>query len=225
MQVIDTLLMTMSGIGGDKDPALKLRFNSAGDPVTAGPDKDLLFRGLHPVMAIDTLISLLEDSATVQARLFSDSLNFTLMHIRYAWKPGSRYSLLLPPGTLRDIYGSTHDTLRSKFELLSAEKSAELSIRLSGLIPGEHYLFELINDKQEIMRSCLVKGDTALTMAYLPAGPARIRIIHDANRNGFWTGAAYGSGRQPEQVHYHPEQLQLRANWELEILVLWPQKP
>lgn len=225
MEVIDTLLITMSGLGGDKDPALKLRFNSASDPITAGPDKDLLFRGLHPVRATDTLISLLEDSTTIKARLFSDSLNSTLMHIRHSWKPGSRYSLMLPSGTLRDVYGSTHDTLRSKFEFPTAEKSAELSVRLIGLTPGEHYLFELINEKQDVMRGFTVKGDTLLTMAFLPAGPARIRIIHDANRNGFWTGSAFGSGRQPEQVYYHPEPLQLRANWELEIIVQWPQKP
>jgi hypothetical protein len=224
-QIIDTLLMTMSGLGGDKDPALKLRFNSAGDLITAGPDKDLLFRGLHPVTATDTLISLMEDSTSVMARLFSDSLDFTLMHIRYAWKPGSRYSLMIPPGTLRDVYGSTHDTLRSKFEFPTAEKSAELSVRLNGLTPGEHYLFELINEKQDVMRGFTVMGDTLLTMAFLPAGPARIRIIHDANRNGFWTGSAFGNGRQPEQVYYYPEQLQLRANWELEMQVQWPKKP
>lgn len=217
-EVIDTIRMSLKASGSGREPALKLRFNALGDLIAAGPGEDLIFRAEHPVKSLDTLISMKEDSTTMQVRLFRDSLNFRLIRVRHAWKPGSRYAILLAPGSIRDVYGLTHDTLRSNFEMPATEKTASLSVRIRGIESGKQYLFELFNDKQEVLRASRLTGDTLLTFGYLPPGTARLRLIQDLDENGSWTTSDYALKSQPEAVFYYPESLTLRANWELEVL-------
>jgi uncharacterized protein (DUF2141 family) len=48
-------------------------------------------------------------------------------------------------------------------------------------------------------------------------GKYRIKIISDKNKNGVFDTGKYFLKIQPEDVFYHREEIQIRANWDVEI--------
>jgi phage tail tube protein FII len=56
-----------------------------------------------------------------------------------------------------------------------------------------------------------------LNFTKLVATKYQLRLVVDENQDGKWTPGNYSENKQPEKVFYYPEEINLRANWELEI--------
>jgi hypothetical protein len=55
-------------------------------------------------------------------------------------------------------------------------------------------------------------------MKYVEPGKFGIRIIWDDNQNNLWDVGDFGTRTYPEQVMYYPKPIELRANWELDVV-------
>ena len=49
----------------------------------------------------------------------------------------------------------------------------------------------------------------------IDAGKYYIRIIYDSNQNGQYDSGSFLERRMPERVSYFPEELDVRAGWDL----------
>jgi hypothetical protein len=176
-----------------------------------------LLQSNHPLLRADS-IGVWEDSVTVHYVLpvISGSYN-NLLRLTYPWQSGRSYRLMAAPGTIIDRYGLVNDTLRIQWTVPTPESTALLQLKVKGLVSGQNYLVQVLNEKFESLREQRVTADSVLTFAYLEAGKIRLRIVLDADGNGRWTTGDFGERRQPEKVWMYPETPLLRANWELEL--------
>ena len=130
---------------------------------------------------------------------------------------GSRGSILLKPKAIHDLYSGWND---STTVTLSAPDPATLgSLKLTFEGDPGVALIALLQDGQgrAVRRQPLQAGVRSVQWASLPAGTYSIRVVRDGNGNGRWDPGRWRAGLLPEAVLTHPEPVNVRAGWDLEV--------
>jgi hypothetical protein len=75
---------------------------------------------------------------------------------------------------------------------------------------------DLLNSRYKLKRR-ITKAlpNNQHTFEYLPPGKYIIRVIKDVNDNNKWDTGNYLKKIQPEEVIYLPEEIDVRANWDV----------
>lgn len=153
---------------------------------------------------------------------FSDPGIQRKLNIEFAWRSLKSYRLIIPKGAFTDIYGLRNDSLVLNFSTREADSYGVLKMAIkqdSASVKAYtgSYLFQLLNDKDEILRTEQLQVPGMLTYEYMNQGDYKARIIRDANRNGRWDTGHYLHRTQPEELLYYSGQIKIKQNWDTEI--------
>jgi hypothetical protein len=86
-----------------------------------------------------------------------------------------------------------------------------LLFRVSG-VQGPAFV-QLLSERDLPVQQAPVEGGQAKFIHVQP-GNYYARLVVDANNNGRFDAGNLKEHRQPEQVYYYPQKLELRANWQ-----------
>jgi hypothetical protein len=150
-----------------------------------------------------------------------DSANNFNLSIDHKWLEGRLYRLEILPNAITDIYNLTNDTIRYSFVVSSPEKSASMTVKVSGADGKSTYLLQVLDEKSSILREIVFKNNGKYIFNYINPGTIKVRIVEDENENGKWDAGEYLAGIQPERITVSSAVL-LRANWELESEIECP---
>lgn len=153
--------------------------------------------------------------------IISDSLNIPFTYkksdfdldIYTAYKGDKNYTITLEKGAIESIYKQQSDSTGYAVYTKSAESLGALLVNIQGL-DGRNYKVELLKDGLVIASKYNYEH---LFFSELLPGKYDLRLILDDDNNGRWTAGSYFKRKEAEWVFYNTEQIQLRANWELEI--------
>jgi uncharacterized protein (DUF2141 family) len=173
------------------------------------------FTASTPLEKIDTNFIKLIDKDSVQvsfnARLDSLKNKVTLSFERQAEQ---KYTLNMLPGAVTDFYGSKNqDTLDYTF---TTKKSTSLGNFIITITGGSSFpvIIQVTKKDLSVAAELSVNKNGTYDFFYLNPGDYYIRLIYDANANGKYDPGNFLKGTQPEEVFYHPELIQLQANWD-----------
>ncbi|SFJ58582.1 Ig-like domain-containing protein [Myroides guanonis] len=130
-------------------------------------------------------------------------------------KEADRYTIELLPGALIDFFGKENDSI--KFEVKTKEKTdyGNLNVHLNG-VKRFPIILQILDSKEEVVSEVYSEKETSILFDLLPPKLYYLRIIYDDNKNRKWDSGYYFDRRQPEETIYHPEQIDVRANWDIE---------
>jgi hypothetical protein len=191
--------------------------SSAGNFQDLNKPFELIFN--HPIeTAVPENIKLLEDSTEVSSESFQFT-NELKTKLRYngVWKPGLVYDLFIPSGTFKDIYGLENDTIISKFRTRQETDYASITTVINSKSGKFPLIIQLVNDQEQVFEESILSGDSTVVFSFLSPGMYRLKVIEDSNSNMKWDSGSYLNKIQPELVHYYPEAIQMRSNWDVEI--------
>lgn len=185
----------------------------AGGP---GP-KGVPLRASRPIdrVAPDRVVATGPGADSVRFAVERDTADRRLLWIRPL--SGSRGSILLKPKAIHDLYGGWND---STTVALSAPDPATLgSLKLTFDGGSERALIALLQDAQgrAVRRQPLQGGAHSVQWEGLPPGTYSIRVVRDGNSNGRWDPGRWRDGLLPEPVLTHPEPVNVRAGWDLDV--------
>jgi hypothetical protein len=172
----------------------------------------------HPLENADMSgVTLYEDSSTRVNYTFhfADSLKRKLL-ITTSWKESQSYKLEIPPSTFTDVFGLKSDTIKIDFRTKQIKDYGSLKINLKVSGTESPLLLQLIDEKENVFRQSVIRGDTAVNYEFLLPMSYRLKIIVDSNANGKWDTGNYLQHLQPERVFYNPTSVNVRANWDIE---------
>ena len=109
------------------------------------------------------------------------------------------------------------DTLRTSVSFMGEEELGDLSLVLP-FEAGQNDIIQLVDKNGRTIDSQLIAGRGGIMYKRLKPAVYRFRIFEDKNQNGKWDAANYSLGLQPELVYNFSDDIQLRANWEMEIV-------
>lgn len=174
----------------------------------------------RPVESADfTNVAVEQDSPQVELKYtfirFADSVQRKI-EIDFPRKPGTAYTVSLPAGTFTDYFGIASDSLEWNVVTKQQEDFASLKLTVSGK-ENTNYILQLLGDNESVAFEKVFSGSAVFQFDDLLPGTYQPLIIYDTNANGNWDTGNYLSGAQPERTYRHPEQISLRANWEIEV--------
>ncbi|MBN1157998.1 MAG: Ig-like domain-containing protein [Bacteroidales bacterium] len=202
----DTRLRLSSATGNNRSIDLNstIRYTAVTPLEKIDPGRIELTRTIDSI-EYDQEFTVLRDSADI--RRFMISAN---------WQEESRYSLILLPGAVTDIYGLKNDSVRLNFSTLQENYYTNLQVTIESIhLP---LILQLMNEKEQVVRQRYIGKEGKITLDYLAPGTYSLKAIHDRNQNGKWDTGNYFKRIQPEAVFYYKTMTETRSNWDYEIL-------
>lgn len=174
----------------------------------------LLLNTNNPLIKIDTSkISFVDkDTIKVKYQLIKNKEN--QLYFSFDKKQNNNYKLQILPNSITDIFKVSNDTLSYNFKTKSIEDYGTISLDLS-IKNNTHVIIQLLNKKEEIIQNRLVKTSQTVLFEKLPPNTYLIRFIIDFNKNNKWDTGNFLLKKHAEKVIYYPEELNIRANWEV----------
>ncbi len=179
----------------------------------------LRLTGEHPIAEIDTsrIQLFIHDSIPLPASFhFTDHVRRRLV-MHPPLEEETAYQLDILPGAFTDIFGLTNDTLVYPITTTSRENYGNIILDIE-MPPATHQrILQLLNMDKEILQKKLIRESGRYVFEYLRPNRYLIRLVDDLDESGSWTTGDYLQNRQPEPVYMHPDTIQVRENWDVEM--------
>ena len=147
---------------------------------------------------------------------FTTSINDRLdeIDIDFEVSPSDDYSIFIKPRAIKDIRGTENDTLQ--FNVVSQTLVDYGNVFLDVISNNDSkYILHLLDSNSNIIREFNNVTNSTYTFDYIRPGKYTFRLIEDLNSNDIWDTGNYLKQVQPEPVYYFPNELDVRANWDL----------
>lgn len=204
---IDTLKIKFS------KSAKKSDLNIAAEPKIIGNNVIIKSNDLFDLNQLDSLI-LQEDSINVRFNLTKTSYNFFVLNYKFDLE--KNYILKISDSVFKSYQGSYNKEIYSRITFFKEEELGTLKINEV----ENNTIYELINERNEIVRRTIITDEESINYKNLFPGSYRLRIISDTNKNGIWDTGNYLQKLQPEKIIYYNNPIKIRANWDLEIQLI-----
>lgn len=169
-----------------------------------------------PISKIDSSkISIQKDSTLVEVAMELDTLG-NKIDFDFEIEPNVNYTLDLLPGSITDFFGVENDSISYKLSTKSYADFGNLSLTLDGSVTYP-LIVQLTNEKGVIKKELFASEPKVFEFNNIEPAKYLIRVIFDGNGNQKWDTGNYIQKIQPETVIYYPKELEVRANWELEL--------
>ena len=160
-------------------------------------------------------VMLYEDSVLITTSFFTD-IGLRKFELAYDFKENTSYQLSIPSNTFKDIYGLENDTVKIDFK---TKKESDYGIINLTLNPNfkEKYILQLYK-KDKLVNESYFSNKKNKQYKYLQPGAYSLKLIVDNNGDGNWNTGNYLEGLQPEKVIYYEKEINIRANWDNDII-------
>ncbi|MEK6509665.1 Ig-like domain-containing protein [Myroides sp. C4067] len=176
---------------------------------------DLLVETTTPVKSINKdLITIFNKDSVAVPFTIDNKAREQKFYLKFKKEELDNYKVTLWPGAITDFFGKANDTIVLNNKTTAYTDYGNLTITLNGL---KRYpvIVELLDDKEKVIVSQYSESSNTFEFLALPPRMYYIRVIYDDNKNGVWDKGYYWDRRQPEESVYFPEQIDVRANWDI----------
>lgn len=163
----------------------------------------------------DSLITIRDIDSLIIPFTTSINDNLDQIEIEFEVSPSDNYRLFILPEAIKDIRGVSNDTLQ--YNVVSQTLEDYGNVYLDVVRNSESkFILHMIDSNGDIIREFKnVNLDTTYNFDYVRPGKYTFRLIEDANNNDIWDTGNYLKKIKPESVYYFANELEVRANWDL----------
>jgi hypothetical protein len=184
------------------------------------PEEKLVLRSETPLIEPDIsqmrLFEISEkDTLKIPFSLQKDSVTATKYIIETELLQDKKYLFVADSGAFKDVYSMCSDSIGIVFSLKSLDTYGKLSFNVQNV---EEAIIVQLFDKAEtkVVMEKRITESGIVVFPLLDPGIYRAKIIFDANNDGKWTSGDFEEKRQPEQVTYYPNEIEVKAKFEIE---------
>ena len=123
------------------------------------------------------------------------------------------YSIKLLPGAITDFYNSTNDTILYRVKTKTYNDYGNLRLNLRNV--KYPIIIQLVSSSGEKKYEIYSKNLSGVDFTNIDPGKYFIRIIYDQNKNNRYDSGNYLKKIYPEKVIYYPDEIDVRAGWDL----------
>nr|WP_067056355.1 Ig-like domain-containing domain [Mucilaginibacter sp. L294] len=191
------------------------------------PNTDLRVSVNLPIESFEQgLIVLTEDSVNVSNyTIRKDTSSTRDLLIKYRWRAGSKYQLLINDAAITDIYNDKNKRTGIAFAADKPENYSILTLKVSVPEPNKQYVIELMDEQKNVVHTDIVTANTSVVYHNILTQKYKVRVVYDKNKNGRWDSGNVKQRNQPENIWLYEKEITLRPNWEAEEPLDIPKEP
>jgi uncharacterized protein (DUF2141 family) len=183
------------------------------------PGSNISFLSETPFRAPDTSkIHLYETEKTkktiVPYNLIKDSTTSRRYFMVAKLKEGTNYQFIADKGSFGNIFGNSTDSTGYKFLVRYTDSYGKLTLNITGITGNT--IIQLLDTKEKVLSEKLITKNEKIELPLLEKGKYRLKAIYDLNGDGIWTPGDFKAKRQPEPVSYNPEEIEIRADFQID---------
>jgi len=163
----------------------------------------------------DSLITIRDIDSLIVPFTTSINENLDQIDIEFEVSPSDNYRVFILPEAIKDVRGVSNDTLQ--YNVVSQTLEDYGNVYLDVIRNSESkFILHMINNNGDVIREFKnVNQDTTYNFDYVRPGKYTFRLIEDTNNNDIWDTGNYLKKIKPESVYYFLNELEVRANWDL----------
>ena len=179
-------------------------------------DGDYQISSTVPVTKIDkSKIQILDkDSVVVSFKTSIEKLT-NIINLKFDKKEDQKYAITILPEAFTDFFEATNDTLsyRATTKKLSAYGNIKVTLNNA---PKTPLIVQLITTKGDVKYEKYGTGITVFDFLNVDPSTYNLRVVFDDNNNQKYDTGNYLKKLQPERIAYHPDDIEIRANWDVD---------
>jgi uncharacterized protein (DUF2141 family) len=182
------------------------------------PNTDLRITVNLPIESFEQgLFVLSEDSVNLtNYTIRKDTANTRDLLIKYRWRPGSKYQLLINDAAITDIYNDKNKRTGVAFEADKPENYSMLTLKVSVPEANKQYVIELLDEQKNVVHTDVITKNSSIVYRNFLTQKYKVRVVYDTNKNGRWDSGNVKRRLQPENIWLYDKEITLRPNWEAE---------
>lgn len=128
------------------------------------------------------------------------------------------YKLIIPPGAVQSVFGdSNEDSLFIRFTTAEEGALSNLVFEYDFSALSSKGVLEFWAGKEKKSTFYIDKLKGVLTIPGMLPSKYKFKFIADVDGNKRWSAGDYWQNQQPEKVYWYKEEINVRANWEMEV--------
>jgi hypothetical protein len=174
----------------------------------------------RPVKSMDVgLMELIKDSLEVEFSI--EQSGPKELALSAAWEENGVYTMSILPGAFEPLVGPTNDSTSFDFKCPALESLGTVIVSIIDSSYANCVLTLRSPDKkgQLPVHQKTVTDTGVYTFSNIKPASYSLYILYDENENGKWDTGDYLNGTQPERVVKYGENIQLKGNWEIEVIL------
>ena len=136
-------------------------------------------------------------------------------------EPEKKYQIVFPDSTFFGFRGLTNDTTKLSFSVQEESLFGNIYITVEKPDNAPQLIVELIDEKDKVVDTQIITETQELAFEYLDPGKYKLKAIFDLDGNGVWSPGNFKKKLQPEKVVFYPNDLEVRANWDIDLDEPW----
>tara|TARA_B100001057_G_scaffold501075_1_gene620268 strand:+ start:813 stop:2450 length:1638 start_codon:yes stop_codon:yes gene_type:complete len=148
---------------------------------------------------------------------FTTSINQDMneLEINFEVLPSDNYKILILPSAIKDVKGVINDTLNYNLVTQTIEDYGNIFLDIVRNNDSK-FILHMIDSNGEVIKEIKnVNQNSTYNFELIKPGKYLFRLIEDINKNNIWDTGNYLKKIKPEPVYYFPNELEVRANWDL----------
>ena len=164
---------------------------------------------------VDSLITIRNIDSLLIAFRTSINKDEEELDIIFEASPSDEYNINLYPNAIVDIRGNVNDTLNYKVITQTLEDYGNIYLDVVRNNDSK-FILHLIDNNGDIVREYKnVSQNSTYSFDLIRPGKYSFRLIEDLNENNRWDTGSYLKKIKPEPVYYYKDEIEVRANWDL----------
>jgi hypothetical protein len=132
------------------------------------------------------------------------------------WKPGKEYKLKVDSTAIQSIYGLVSDAIDVNIKVRDMSEFSTLFVNVNLPLERTDTAYAQLMDSNDKVVKTIRVEDGKAEFYYITPATYYLRLFVDNNGNRTWDTGNYDERRQAEAVYYYPNELALKADWEIE---------
>lgn len=169
-----------------------------------------------PIVKIDnSKINILDkDSIIVPFKTAIDKVT-SVINLEFKKEESQQYAIRVLPKAFTDFFEATNDTLNYRASTKSLTDFGNFKVTLNNA-PKSPLVVQLVSAKGEVEYEKFGTGTNVFNFTNITPSIYNLRVVFDDNNNKKFDTGNYLKKLQPERVAYHPDEIEIRANWDVD---------
>ena len=189
------------------------------------PEQDLILSFKEPVTDVvmrDTSWYIVDKDTIINDLHFVKIDSFGLKYrLNKTFETEKSYKIIIPDSVFYSFKGVTNDTTEFSFKVPALSEYGNIFVTIEKPNNVPQIIVELLDEKDKVQEKQIITENSEVSFKYLSPKKYKLRATLDRDANGHWSPGDYGKKQLPEEVYYHKDVFDVKANWDFDLEEVW----